>query len=719
MGTFIGKGRHRRPRGRRPGRRLVVLTIMALLASLQALPVPAAGPVTITSAGPLTEIILTEDLGCQVAHVDDVDYEFYPSSSINGACNTQVHVGGVTYGPVSIPAGNSPTPFTPVSISGVVGTGTAGDPYRVTTEVGVGATGLSIIQTDSYVVGLESYRSDVMVVNSSGSPVSIKLYRAGDCYLQNSDNGFGAYDPVTGAIACIASDDGGNTPGTRIEQWFPLTAGSHAFEAEYFTVWDAIANGDTFNDTCLCGSYLDNGAGLSWDLVVPAAGAVTVSHLTVFSPLGQEPLTMAKTASTGTVAPGGEVEYEITISNPNSSPVSLTVEDLLPAGFGYVAGSTTGATSADPAVTAGGIAWTGVPVPAASSATLRFRVTASVSAGIYYNEANATGEGVTVIGTGLTAPVEVVAEVNDPPVVGAGDDGPGVEGSPVALAGSASDTDPLTLLWSYVAGAGVDAGATCSFASSTSAVTTVTCTDDGMFTVTLTADDGVNPPVSDSAVVTIANANPTVTIGAPSDGAAYLVGATVNLSASLGDAGVNDTHTCSIDWGDGAVTAGVVAAGSCTGSHVYAGIGLPTVVVTVVDDDGGNGTDDIMLLISDVRTKVTGGGWLLGQDGVRVSLGLVADVDEGQLQLRVHNSDRFHGTDVEGLTATGGTATWSGPGRWNGVDGYRYEVTVDDTGNGRSKHGSPDTFSIVIRDSAGTVVFSISGPLGGGNLKVR
>ncbi len=34
--------------------------------------------------------------------------------------------------------------------------------------------------------------------------------------------------------------------------------------------------------------------------------------------------------------------------------------------------------------------------------------------------------------------------------------------------------------------------------SPVSAVTTITCTDDGEFTVTLTADDGVNPPVGEN-----------------------------------------------------------------------------------------------------------------------------------------------------------------------------------------------------------------------------
>ena len=57
------------------------------------------------------------------------------------------------------------------------------------------------------------------------------LYKAADCYLQDSDTGFGAYDSTTGAVSCVAAtqnDQGETVPGTRIEQVFPLSAGSRS-----------------------------------------------------------------------------------------------------------------------------------------------------------------------------------------------------------------------------------------------------------------------------------------------------------------------------------------------------------------------------------------------------------------------------------------------------------------------------------------------------------
>jgi hypothetical protein len=214
----------------------------ALLAGVAILALPTApafADQTISSAGPLTDIGITSDLNCSVNHTGDTAGEWFG----NTACGTLLATGGTLYGPSSIPAGGSASPltgWTPVSQTAVTGSGTSGDPFKVVT-VDTGGP-VQVTETDTYVVGSESYRDDVQVNNTSGASITGVLYRGGDCYLQNSDFGFGIYDGTTGAITCTTS----LTPGSRIEQMLPLTAGSNYFEGYYNSLWAAIGTQNPF-----------------------------------------------------------------------------------------------------------------------------------------------------------------------------------------------------------------------------------------------------------------------------------------------------------------------------------------------------------------------------------------------------------------------------------------------------------------------------------------
>src|SRR4029079_19569915 len=136
-----------------------------------------------------------------------------------GDCATLIATGGTLYGPSVLNAGGSANPrttFTTVSQTPVTGTGTSSDPFSVTTVVDAGSSGLRLTETDTYIVGTETYRTDVQVSNTDDASHDFILYRAGDCFLQNSDRGFGDLLP-NGQVGCRASDDGGVTPGQRIE----------------------------------------------------------------------------------------------------------------------------------------------------------------------------------------------------------------------------------------------------------------------------------------------------------------------------------------------------------------------------------------------------------------------------------------------------------------------------------------------------------------------
>jgi uncharacterized repeat protein (TIGR01451 family) len=414
---------HRPPTSARPMRRFALVAATALAVGMLSLAVAgpagakggdggvnaAATTATITSAGPLNNIYIGSQLNCQVDHTGDTDHEFY--GDVPGACATLIATGGTLYGPSSIPAGGSASPrtaYTEVSQSPVTGSGTSSDPFQVVTVVDAGSSGLRLTETDSYIVGTETYRTDVQVSNTSDGSQSFILYRAGDCFLQNSDAGFGDLLP-DGSVGCHASDDGGITPGTRIERWIPITGGSSAYEAGYSAVWAAIGSQTSFPNTCLCTDYIDNGAGLSWSGTLAASTSATFSHFTVFSPLGVTTPFLTKTAAADTVAAGSGDSYTITVNNPTGGDVVLgSITDHLPDGFTYIPGSSSGLTTTDPTVSGQDVTWAGpLTVPAGGTATLTFSVMVATTAGTYDNSADATAEGTTVVGTGPTATVTV------------------------------------------------------------------------------------------------------------------------------------------------------------------------------------------------------------------------------------------------------------------------------------------------------------------------
>lgn len=79
--------------------------------------------------------------------------------------------------------------------------------------------------------------------------------------------------------------------------------------------------------------------------------------------------------------------------------------------------------------------------------------------------------------------------------------------------------------------------------------------------------------------------------------------AEVSIAATFDDLGLRDTHTATINWGDGTVTDGRVveptaaADGAVKGRHTYTKAGRYTVIVTVTDDDGGVHSDTLLVTV--------------------------------------------------------------------------------------------------------------------------
>ena len=282
--------------------RLVVSGAAALSLMLLA---PASGQATtITSAGPLTEIIISPDLNCQVRYANETSFSFFSPSSPVGTCGTYIARGSQVF---------SPGGYVQISQSEVpAGSGTADDPYHVVTQVCAGtfdecsANTAPLVTTDvRYVTGEDFFRTDVQITRR-GASETVGIYQYADCYLQESDSGYGFIDASTGGVYC--SRTANNTPADRIEGFVPINPGSSYYEAFYSTVRFQVASGGAapLPNVCECATLQDNGMALAWTgITLPASGSVRRSFLTAFSPAGVVP-DPAPTVTLSSPAPGSQ-----------------------------------------------------------------------------------------------------------------------------------------------------------------------------------------------------------------------------------------------------------------------------------------------------------------------------------------------------------------------------------------------------------------------------
>ncbi|KPL15625.1 MAG: hypothetical protein AMJ93_16470 [Anaerolineae bacterium SM23_84] len=127
-----------------------------------------------------------------------------------------------------------------------------------------------------------------------------------------------------------------------------------------------------------------------------------------------------------------------------------------------------------------------------------------------------------------------------------------------------------------------------------------TYADNGVYTVTLTVTDDQDGADRDTLLLTVENVTPEVAAGADQIVSEDDV---VSLDpATFIDPGLADTHTATVDWGDGTVEAATVnqEAHTVSASHVYTAPGTYTVTVSVTDDDGGTGSDTFTVTVGRV-----------------------------------------------------------------------------------------------------------------------
>ncbi|MEW6160761.1 MAG: PKD domain-containing protein, partial [Verrucomicrobiota bacterium] len=160
---------------------------------------------------------------------------------------------------------------------------------------------------------------------------------------------------------------------------------------------------------------------------------------------------------------------------------------------------------------------------------------------------------------------------------------------------------------------GSTAGASGTFASSH------VYADNGTYLVRVTFWDDDGGTAQASFYVTVNNVAPTLNAGPDQ---VVFEGRIISLPPALfNDLGTLDSHTATINWGDGTLTeAGLVtespfgppgsttgANGTIAGQHVYADNGVYTVTVTVTDDDGATTVDTLTVVVLNVAPTLNAG----------------------------------------------------------------------------------------------------------------
>ena len=215
---------------------------------------------------------------------------------------------------------------------------------------------------------------------------------------------------------------------------------------------------------------------------------------------------------------------------------------------------------------------------------------------------------------GTTTRTVTVTVNNLVPTADAGGPYSGTEGNAISFTGAASDTGSDDLMFTWDWGDGTPATVTTYHNNGAgadpmpsplgkypfSATNTVKHTygDNGTYTVTLLVQDDDGGVTTRTISVSVNNVAPAADAGA---NVVAREGESITVTGSFTDPGWLDTHSATIDWGDGTLTPAIVTQGGAgstiTAGHTYANKGVFSVTLTVNDDDGGAGQDTMAVYI--------------------------------------------------------------------------------------------------------------------------
>jgi len=282
---------------------------------------------------------------------------------------------------------------------------------------------------------------------------------------------------------------------------------------------------------------------------------------------------------------------------------------------------------------------------------------------------------------------------NQPPTADAGGPYEGDEGSVITLdASGSSDPDGTIVLYEW------DLDNDGAYDDATTVSVDIVFDDNDSFTVGLRVADDLGESDTDTVGVTVFNVAPSVEAGP--DQTNYQDAVFSLAPATFADPGVGDSHTATIDWGDGTVEAGTVSesdgSGTVSGSHTYVDDGTYTVEVCVTDDDGGTGCDTFQVVVLNVPPSVEAGPDQTVDEGGTLSLAPATFMDPDVEDTHTATIDWGDDSPVEAGTVSesDGSGTASGSHVYGDNGTYNVTVTVCDDDGGCGE----DSFTVIVNN---------------------
>ena len=291
--------------------------------------------------------------------------------------------------------------------------------------------------------------------------------------------------------------------------------------------------------------------------------------------------------------------------------------------------------------------------------------------------------------------------------------GPITEGgsATVSFAGpaDASSVDAASLHYAFSC-TGADLSSVAYASASTTNSAGCSFPDNGSFTVTGVIVDKDGGRKTDSTVVQVTNANPSVT--APSDQTANEGAATSLTLGSFTDPGPDSPWAVDVNWGDGSshTTFNAATTGSLgSRSHTYDDNGSYTVTVKVTDKDGASGTKTFVVTVANVAPTGTFSNDGPVGEGSSFHLSLTGPGDPSSADTTAGFTYAFDCGDGSGYGGFGASSTTSCATTDNGTRNVKAKIKDKDGGT------TEYTGTVTVTNVAPTASFGNDGPVDEGS----